>query len=281
MDDAFLPDMGANELGATRGKTAPLPMRSVDRALRVLNSLADARREMGVTEIARQVGIDPSSTYRILTTLAHHGYVGQNPQTTKYRLGMRLLSLGDVVSESLHLSELGRPILEHLVEVTGETANMLVCEGSEGVYIAGVSGTKSLRRVLCIGLRQPLHCSAAGKVVLAHLPRETVEQIVSERGLPAMTSRTITDPEVLHKHLAQIRENGFAIDDEEGEEGLRCIAAPVFEHNGEIAAGISISGPSMRLSLITLEHIAPTVIQGASKISKLLGWQARAEQDHA
>ncbi len=275
------PYLEAIILAAPRNKTGPSPMQTVDRALRVLNSLAEARREMGVTELARQVGIDPSSTYRILTTLAHHGYVAQDPQTTKYRLGMRLLTLGSVVSESLDLTELSRPVLEHLVELTGETTNLMVREGLEGVYVAGVSGTKTLRRVLCVGTREPLHCSAVGKVILANLPEEIVDQIIDERGLPAMTSRTISEPNMLRRHLIQIKQRGFAIDDEEGEEGLRCIAAPIFEHKGEIAAAVSISGPALRLSLVTLEHLAPTVIQAADNISELLGWQGAGQQENA
>lgn len=260
-------------MSRVRKESGPAPLQTIDRALRVINYLADVGGELGVTEIARHIGIDPSSAYRILSTLTHHGYVEQNPDNTKYRLGLKLLTLGSRVSESLHLPELARPVLEHLVHLTGETTNLLVQDGSEGLYLAGVAGTKTLRRVVTVGRREPLHCSGVGKVILAHLPTERIDAIVRERGLSAVTRKTITNPDHLMKHLTEIRKQGYAIDDEEGEEGLRCIAAPIFDHKGESAAAISIAGPSFRLSLATLKQLSPTVMEAATQLSCKLGWR--------
>lgn len=230
----------------------------------------EAQESIGVTEVARRVGINPSTVYRILTTFKAHGYLDQDSDN-RYHAGNGLLKLVGPVLARLQPSKVARPIMVRLARNTGESVNLMVPDGDQGIYVDTVQGTQSIRMVVNVGKREYFHCSAVGKAILAYLPQEEFDKIVSA-GLPKLTSKTITDPAALAEHLELVREQGYAIDDEEGEEGTRCIGAPIMNELGEIAGAISIAGPSFRMSTSQLESYAPFIKSAAAEISMLLGF---------
>jgi DNA-binding IclR family transcriptional regulator len=250
------------------------PTRTLEKALVLLNFLGEQRRELGVAEIARHLDMSPSTTYRLLRTLAHHKFVKQNPETMKYRLDIKLIELGNMFLESIELRAIARPVLVRLMEVSRETVHLMVLDGDMGVYLDRVESPQRVRVTSNLGRREHLHCSAVGKAILAHLPHETVAQIIRTRGLPRFTANTITDPVALALHLERARRLGYTIDDVEGEEGVRCVGAPVFGHTGVVVASISVSGPAYRLSLEKLKRLSRAVKAAAQEISAALGYSA-------
>lgn len=249
---------------------------TVKKALDVLEHVIAAKDTVGVTEVARAVDINPSTVYRVLTTFKEYGFVEQD-ENNRYYAGMGLLRLVGPLLARLEPRKVARPILERLARETGESANLMVPDGDQGVYVDSVQGTQSIRMVVDIGKREEYHCSAVGKAILAHLPEQTFKRL-AERGFTRFTPKTITDASLLSVHLRLISEQGYAIDDEEGEEGTRCVGAPLFNGAGEIVGGISLAGPAFRMSMSRIESLIPKVKEAAAEISALLGYKP---EDHA
>jgi DNA-binding IclR family transcriptional regulator len=251
----------------------PAPgIKSVDKALRVLERLGESRREMGVHELARHLNLDVTTIYRILRSLESRGFVQHNAESGRYRLGLRLLQLGEAFLETIELRAVARPHLQRLSEETEETAHLMVLDGCMGTYLDRVESPQRVRVASNVGRREHLHCSAVGKAILAFLPEERVREIVETVGLPRFTPRTITSLDFLLAHLEEVRGQGYAIDDAEGEEGVRCVGAPVFDARGEVIGSLSISAPLYRTSLERLHGWSPLVITAAWEISRSLGY---------
>jgi IclR family acetate operon transcriptional repressor len=217
-----------------------------------------------------------STIYRLVRTLEGHKFVHQNPSTAKYRLGIRLIELADAFLETTELRTIARPVMTRLMELSGETAHLMVPDGDTGVYVDRVEGPHRVRVASSVGRREHLHSSAVGKALLAHLPEPVVAAIIRDRGLPRWTKHTITDPAALTRHLEEIRRRGSAIDDEEGEEGVRCIGAPIFGRPGDVIAAISIAGPAYRLTLQKLKRLSRIVRAAGLEISTALGYTPAA-----
>ncbi len=250
-------------------------LHTVERAIAVLKTLAQSDREMGVTEIAAALDVYPSVVSRLLATLRKHSLVRQNPQTLKYQLGTGILEFSVAVMDSMDLTAISRPMLEELNRLTSETVFLMVIDGTYGVYLQRIDSPHGVGIRSRVGGREPLHASSVGKALLAHLSDAEVDRILSERGLPERTPNTITDPDVFRKHLAEIRRNGYAIDDEEGEIGVRCIGAPVFNHLGQPVAAVSISGPAFRTPVEKLVGWSQILLDHVAEISQRLGYQQR------
>jgi IclR family acetate operon transcriptional repressor len=245
--------------------------KTVHKTLRVIDFLSSANREVGITEIARNLKINTTTIQRIVNTLHRSNYVQQNPGTARYTLGIRFLEISHHILHGLDLRRVARRFLEELRDRTRETVHLMILDGTMGVYIDAVESPQRVRMVSAIGTREELHCSAVGKALLAFLPDQKVNETIREQGLKRKTSRTITDPDELKRHLGQIKRRGYSVDNEEGEEGTRCVGAPIFGHSGEVQASISVAAPSYRLDLGNIPQLAPTVIEAATKISKSLG----------
>lgn len=263
-------DVEATKVGSGRA----YQVQTVDRAIQVLRTLLEHRTEMGVTEIARELGLYPSTVSRILATLADHSFVSKSPTSSKYYLGLGILEFGSAVLERMELREIARPVLEELAAMSRETIFLMVMDRGEGVYIDRIDSPQTVAIQSMVGRREPVHCSGVGKAMLAHLDESEVDWVIREKGLPRRTPQTITDPEILKAHLAQIRRRGFALDNEEGETGIRCVAAPIFDHRGRPVAAASIAAPSYRCSLEQLEMWAPRVMEGTASISRHLGYRS-------
>lgn len=248
--------------------------RTADKALVLLSFLGEQRQELGVTEIARHLGISASTAYRLLRTLERRKFVQQNPANAKYRLGIKLIELGNAFLETVELRANARPVLMRLMEVSRETVHLMVLDGNMGIYLDRVESPQRIRVTSNLGRREHLHCSAVGKAILAYLPDDAVARIIRTRGLPRFTANTITDPARLALHLERARRVGYTTDNIEGEEGVRCVGAPVFDHTGAVVAGLSVSGPAYRLSLEKLKRLSKAVKAAAQEISATLGYTA-------
>lgn len=243
------------------------PVKTVDKALTVLSYLVDQRRMVGVTEVAHDVHLNVSTAYRLLRTLEFHRFVQQDGDTARYRLGTKSLELSNAFLETFELRAIARPSLVLLMEAAMETVLLMVLDGDMGLHLDRVESPRRVRVATSIGSREYLHSGAVGKAILAYLPEERVEQIVRARGMPRFTPNTITHPAALARHLAEIRRAGFAIDDVETEEGVRCVGAPLFDHTGRVTASISIAGPAYRLPLAKLKRLGKAVKAAAREIS--------------
>lgn len=254
-----------------------ITVQTVERALDIMEALADVKGEIGIVELSRLVGLHASTVHRLLSSLMKRGYVNQNDQTGRYYLGSRILSLCRAFNEQTNIRAQARPFLQRLMEKSGETANLIVLDRDEAVYIDQAQSPHLIRMFAEIGRRVPLHSTGCGKVLLAYQKPEERARIMREKGLPANTPHTITSPDELEEELAKVRAQGYAIDNEEQEIGVRCVAAPVRDYTGQVVAAISLSGPTTRLSLERIEALAPLVVAACAELSASLGYSADAD----
>jgi IclR family KDG regulon transcriptional repressor len=245
---------------------------SVERALSILNCLAESEEMLGVTEMSRLLGLHKSTVSRLASTLAQNGYVRQDPETGKYQLGMRLIGLGTRVLEQIDLRGVARPYLEQLMEITEETVHLGILDGNQVVYVDKIESTQVLTMKSRVGSKVPVHCTALGKVLLASLSREELKKIISSCSFDRYTPNTMTNVGEFEKQIAWVREQGYAIDDEEHELGIRCVAAPIMDHSGSVIASLSVSGPTIRVTRERLERFIPNVVAISKKASKSLGY---------
>jgi len=246
-------------------------IQSVDRALGILDVLSKSKNALGVTEIASIMGLHKSTTFGLLTTLEKRNMVKQISETGKYALGLRLFELGNIVYERMDLRNIVKPYLESLSQEFEETVHFAIEDEGMVVYIEKIESSRAVVGKSSIGKRNPLYCTGVGKCILAFMPEdEFVSKLPVQ--LQSYTKNTITSLEDLKRELAKIRENGFGIDNEEIEIGLRCVAAPVKDHTGKVIGAISISGPSMRLTDERIDQIKGSLIQATTRISNNLGY---------
>lgn len=217
---------------------------SVETTFEVLRALMELDGA-GVTELAKHLDVPKSTLHNYLSTLEQEEFLVKDGTT--YRVGVQFLELGAFARNQYPLYEIARPEVNRLAEETGEVANLLVEEHGWGYYLHRAHGPEAVNVEAHIGTRVHLHSTALGKAILAHKPDEQVDQIVERRGLPAITDKTTTDREQLREDLAEIRERGYAIDDEEHHDGLRCIAAPVLSNGDRVLGAMSVAGPSNRM----------------------------------
>jgi len=252
-------------------------VKSVGRALDIIEIVSAKRDGLGVTEIANQIDINKSSVYRILSTLAGYGYIEQDPETGKYRLGYKFLEVSSKLLDSIDLRMEAKPFLQELERETNEVIHLVVYDQGEVVYIEKLEGTETLRTHSRVGKRAPMHCTSVGKAILAHLPAPTTMDIIERKGLPMHTENTITEKEEFLKELNKIQQKGYALDLEENEYGITCIAAPIFDHLGRVSAAVSISGPTMRMTEERMESLIPKMLHASKEISARLGYVAKQE----
>ncbi len=230
---------------------------------------------LGVTEIANQIDINKSSVYRILSTLVQYGYIEQDAETGKYKLGYKFLEISSKLLESIDLRAEARPFLQELENETNEVIHLVVYDQGEVVYIEKLEGNETLRMHSKVGKRAPMHCTSVGKAILAHLPSSIVSDILERKGMPVHTDKTITDKEEFMKELGQVRQKGFALDLEENEYGITCVAVPIFDHLGKVIAAVSISGPTMRMTDDRLDALKSKMVKTGQGISARLGHVSR------
>lgn len=247
-------------------------VKSVSRALDIISFVGMRKGGLGVTEIANQMDINKSSVYRILSTLVQYGYVEQDNETGRYKLGYKFLEVSSRLLESMDLREEAKPYLRELESETNEVIHLVVYDQGDVVYIEKLDGNETLRMHSKVGKRAPMHCTSVGKAILAHLPPAVVADILERKGLPVHTDHTITDRDQFIQELVEVRKKGFALDLEENEYGITCIAVPIFDHLGKVIAAVSISGPTMRMTRERLQMLKPRVISIGKQISSRMGF---------
>jgi len=243
---------------------------SLRAGLAVLDRFAE-RETWSLEELTQAVGQAKSRVFRILRTFEDSGYIVHDPPGGAYRLGPRLHSLGAASLQYEQLRWKALPPLEELARTTGETAHIGILDGHEVVTVQLVEGHHAVRMHAHVGKRGPAHASALGKVLLAYFPEPEIDAFVRTAKLVAMTAHTVTDPLRLKRQLLQIRETGQAIDNQERELGLSCVAAPITDHTGQVVASVSISAPTTRLGPKEAQAQAPRVKECARTISRMLG----------
>jgi len=250
-------------------------MRSCIRTLRILEVLSSGK-ELGVTEIGKYAGLHKSTAYRFLDTLEHEGYVTQNPETEKYKLSYKILSLGFNLIGKMDVRNAARPYMEKLARLTGETIYLTIVDSGQIIYIDKVNFTENLQTFHKVGDKNYVHCTASGKAQIAFFPESEIYNIIQMWGLPKQTNNTITNVDVLKEQLEEIRSRGYAIDDRESEEDVRCVASPVFDYTGNVVAALSISGPITRMTLEKLENdYSHLIVKATADVSKELGYNDR------
>lgn len=256
------------------GKSSGARVRALGKALEVLRILAEYETAVDLQTLARRLGLPKSTLSRLLSTLRGRNFVYQDPRTRQFRLGWSLVHLGEAAKRQFNLAQVLRPFLEQLVQETGETASLAVLAGRHAVYIDQVVSHSIIKGVPPVGSALDLHCTAVGKMLLSSLPEETLEQLVREQGLPRRTERTIDNAARLRKELERVREQGYAVDDEEAEPGGRCVAAPVVDGQGSVVAAVSITGPTSRITAERIPEYAEMVRHAALQASTLLSSRA-------
>jgi DNA-binding IclR family transcriptional regulator len=250
-------------------------VQSVVRALTLLEALADQHGDIGIAELSRRVGLHVSTAHRILGTLVSRGYARQSPESGRYALGAKTFHIAESYLGQMDLRRLVRPVLERLSRETGETANLVILDGRDALYLDKVESPRSLRIFSRIGRRAPLYCTAVGKVLLADLPMDEVNSLLGGGALDALTHATVTSRNQLREELRKVQEQGFALDIEECEDGASCIAVPVRNSRGETVAAIGISGPSSRMNAQRIAELVPAVMRSGSEASEQLGFHGR------
>jgi DNA-binding IclR family transcriptional regulator len=247
-------------------------IQSVGRALAILEQFSRDERALGVTEIARRVGIHKSTCFGLLHTLQQLGYIQKDASNGQYSLGLKTFELGQAYIDGLDLRYITRPFLLEILAKTNETVHLVVAEGCRAIYIDKVESPHAMIISSRIGQEAKLHCTGVGKVLLAYMRDKDWAQVVS-KGLKCYTEHTITDERKLLENLEQIREFGYGMDDQEREIGLRCVAAPIFNARKQAIAAISISGPSLRITREKQGDLSQIIKRAAQEISRKLGYR--------
>lgn len=247
-------------------------MQTLNRAIAVLDCFSQERTELGVREIARMVNLSTSATGRLLSALKELGILSQNPDTRAYSMGARVLSWSGVYNATVEVRNHAMPVIEALRQITRETISLYILEGNERVCIERQESPQGLRVVTRVGRRLPLYAGSAGKAMLASLPLARQDAVLLSRPLEPLTSKTITDPEVLRRELKKAREKGFAVSIGEWIEDAAGVAAPIFNQHGEVIAALSISGPTQRFTKETITRYGEEVKQAAARISESMGY---------
>jgi IclR family transcriptional regulator, acetate operon repressor len=253
-------------------------VRSVQRALQLIEIVAsEPQSGLSLTEIARALGVSKSTTLATARTLAAHGILRSIEPGPRYKLGTALIRYGELASESNALGELCLPVLRSVSAATGMTARLAVTQDGYPVGVERVDGQGNVRFHAPLGQQEPPHATAAGKAILAMLSRERIEEICRETGLTRFTEHTITEQATLFAELHAVRRRGYSVDDEEEVMGVFCVGAPVFDHNGDCAGAISVTGIKHDLPSWRIAEIGEVVGVHADEMSRLLGGPAFAD----
>jgi DNA-binding IclR family transcriptional regulator len=250
------------------------PSVAVERALSMLETVAQEPDGLSNAEISRKLEIPKSSASYILRTLEAQGYLNRDANSGKYRVGLKILSLSRGALSGIDVREVALPIMRHLVEKTGLTCHLAILDGPEAVYIEKVEPPGFIRMDTWVGRRMRVHATSVGKSLVAFVPQGQLEKIVAERAMERRTPKTITTLPKLLKELEKVRSQGYAVDDEENNLGARCVGAPVFNQQGAIEASVGLSGTINQVNSQTMPRILDALKDAARHVSMQLGYRA-------
>lgn len=246
---------------------------SIDKALYTVSVLCtNAGRGISLQELSRNLEFNKSTTHRILDTLKDHGFARQDLESKKYKPGLKIVDLGEQVLEGIDIRKEAHDKLRKLADQINEVVHLGIIEAGKVVYLDKFDPPERAFQIYSsVGKQAPIHCTGLGKALLAFLPRDTSERILEQQELDKYTPQTVTSSSKLKEELEEIRESGYAFDNKEHEKEVRCVAAPIKDHNGESKAAISIAVPSYRTSLDDLKDYIPELKEAAHRISDKLG----------
>src|SRR5260370_5935279 len=250
---------------------SPYKVQVLDRALAALAILAKSSSDCSLAELCPALKLHKSTVHRLMMVLEQHRLVVKNPDTGRYRLGLRLYELGSRAIDGLDLRGRARPYLDRLQAEFGETVFLCILDEGQVFYVEKVESQQSVRTACTVGSRAPAYCTAVGKAMLAELPEGEVSKIVRRWGLKPVTANTLKTATALKAELSAVRSRGYASDDEEKEEGLRCVSAAVRGHSGKLFGAMSVSGPAFRMTKERIPEISQAVMLGANELTVDLG----------
>ena len=257
--------------GGSKNGRAPGTVQSLVRAISILNALSQDEHGLTLSELAQTVGLAPSTTHRMLTTLQQERLVRFDAERSVWLVGVQAFVIGNAFLRSRNLIATARPFMRRLMETCGETVNLAVEERGEAIYLAQVECGNMMRAITRPGGRALLHNSGVGKAMLSAMPDAYVRAVLQSRGLPKESDKTITSPQKLRGNLAAVRKRGFAVDDEENAVGLRCVASVIFDETSAPLAAISLSGPKVRITDDRIAPLGARVVEVARQITAELG----------
>ena len=253
-------------------ETGKNPIQVAERLFQVIECLAE-NGPMGIMDLSAQLGFHKSTTHRLVTSLQYMGYIRQDEESLKYELSLKFLEIGGKIVEQMNMASLVHPSLKKLSEQTGETVHLVRSEGTEAVYIDKVeSNVRSIRMVSRVGSRIPLYCSGVGKALLAELPDPEIREIWNSSEIVSLTPYTVTKFQDLMERIGTVRKVGYAMDDEENEEGVRCIAVSIPDYHKEPVYALSISAPVSRMTDARIAELAVDVLAFKKELEKTLGF---------
>lgn len=246
---------------------------SVERSLIMLEVLSNYPEGIGLTELGYKLELAKSTTHRLLKTLKENGYVIQDYKTNDYLLGTKVIELAGSILDNLNVKNVAKRYLEDLCAIINEVVHLCIHENGEAIYIDKFESDQTIRMHSRIGKRAMMHSTGVGKVLLSGMNQNQVDKIIKAKGLPSMTPNTITNLNDLYERLEKIRVQRYEIDNLENEEGIRCIAGPIYDHEGKVVASFSISGPENRMTTEYIENnLVDLVAETTKKISKEMGY---------
>ncbi|AGK99553.1 transcriptional regulator [Clostridium pasteurianum BC1] len=248
-------------------------VQSVERTLSILEVLSDYENGLGITEISEKVNLHKSTVHRLLNTLMIKDYVEQDEDTNRYKLTLKLFELGSKKVEKMNIVTVARPLLQELMEKTNEVIHLVVREGTEIVYIAKVESQNPIRMYSRIGKRSPVYCTAVGKAMLSYMTDDEVNFIWENSNIEKLTENTVVDFDKFKGNLGIIEKQGYAIDEQENEIGIRCIASPILDYRGQVCGAISISGSIISFKEEKIKEFSKLITGYANKISQELGYR--------
>lgn len=254
----------------------PYSSQVLDRVVNILGCFSHERPRFRLADLAAASGLHRSTVYRLIEAMRHHQFVMLDEISGEYHLGIKLFELGAIAMTGSNYDRYARDSIEKLAQVTKETAHLCLLNGSDVVYVAKVESSYPLRMTSVVGGRHPAYCTSAGKAILACLDPEQLAAYLGETEFHALTAKTITSASKLKAQLSQVSVQGYAIDDEELQDDVRCIGAAIRDYSGAPLAGVSIAGPTSRVTKSRIPELAEHVMRTAAEISSRLGYRSRS-----
>ena len=268
---------GRTELNQKTNSKDRYFINSILRASAILKSFAGEQTHLRISELARRLGLDRSTTYRILLSLEKCGLVEKDEKTGEYALGLAAFELGNAYLRRMDFIQLSKPVMAELAQKVQETVHLAVLSDTEIFYVDKAESPRPLGVMSKIGQRGPLHCTALGKVLLAYQPEEEQMKIIRKIKLLPYTPKTITSRQKLLEELKVVRKQGYALDHREIEEDVECIGAPIRDHRGNVIAALSISGPQKKINTTGEKQFVSSVVEATALISSKLGYREDKE----
>ena len=270
--------MSSDAVRVLNGQLTKNRVPSIIRAFTIMELLAERKKGLTTSEISRRLKLPKSSASCILRTLEERGYLCRDDHQGKYRVTLRLFSVGSQALHGLELTDIALPIIQGLVDETGLTGHLAILDGYEAVYIQKVEKPGMIKVNTWVGRRLDMHSTAVGKALTAYLPQATVEKIIKEKGLHKHTPKTIISPRQLFSELGKVKAAGYALCHSEHSPDVNCIAAPIFNIQGNVEAAVGLTGTESQMRLLKMDTYVRLIKQAARNLSHRRGYDGRARR---